>query len=391
MAKVKAFGREQVKMFAGTIDFYYWRGIPVARKWPKKPTPPYTEKQAAAMQAMAQSRQDLKQLSGKVISAWRQQAQGLRAPWLDEYTKQYMLYWGMYHTLPHVLQDYSITEEGDNYKIEAEFLRGNSPHISYGDWRDEYSKETEEHRGVREKCFCFHRPEDWRSALPIVVEGDKVYGDGGGPNYREFRECLVMREGDPSEVLREAWEGCESESWNPEWATTAGSRVDWGTMGGVPYAWVDEYRVELGWDFSEWFEGGYGEPSICGIDFNVFFENCPGGALFTWERADITEFVNEGWNTWTVPYSPDVFQIEPELNWGTVILHGGDGEAGYWGSSEPGIGQVMMGVCKAFLAIAGGCYWTIPSLPTFSGKPIQFMFTNGDGYSVVSPCIVVSV
>lgn len=37
MAKLKEMvGEKVVSGFRGVIDFYYWMGIPVARKWPRK-------------------------------------------------------------------------------------------------------------------------------------------------------------------------------------------------------------------------------------------------------------------------------------------------------------------------------------------------------------------
>jgi hypothetical protein len=56
----------QIKLFRGTVDFYYWKGIPVARKWPRTPKLPTSPEYMATQQAFKDSH------------TWRR---SLPAPW----------------------------------------------------------------------------------------------------------------------------------------------------------------------------------------------------------------------------------------------------------------------------------------------------------------------
>ena len=42
----------QVQMFRGVVDFYYWKTIPVARAWPRHPAQPNTVAQVDARDAL---------------------------------------------------------------------------------------------------------------------------------------------------------------------------------------------------------------------------------------------------------------------------------------------------------------------------------------------------
>ncbi|GAI84782.1 unnamed protein product, partial [marine sediment metagenome] len=54
MAIVDKITGEKIERLRGKVDFYLLRGIlPVARRWPKKPKPPYTALQAEAMAVFA--------------------------------------------------------------------------------------------------------------------------------------------------------------------------------------------------------------------------------------------------------------------------------------------------------------------------------------------------
>lgn len=71
MAKLdKPFSIEQVKMFACVVDFYYWKGIPVARAWPRKPRQPNTPAQIAARQHFAKAGAWLKTLPAPFVEPW---------------------------------------------------------------------------------------------------------------------------------------------------------------------------------------------------------------------------------------------------------------------------------------------------------------------------------
>lgn len=71
MAKLdKPFSIEQVKLFAGVVDFYYWKGIPVARAWPRKPKQPNTPAQVATRQHFAAAGAWMKTLPKPLVEKW---------------------------------------------------------------------------------------------------------------------------------------------------------------------------------------------------------------------------------------------------------------------------------------------------------------------------------
>jgi len=106
MAKVKNFSREMIDKLSGVIDFYYWRGIPVARRWPRKTTIPPSAAMLASRAAFADSRRDLKFVSGKVRAAWAVSAVCARQAWLDYYTSIYMRTYKLYKRAVAVLHDF---------------------------------------------------------------------------------------------------------------------------------------------------------------------------------------------------------------------------------------------------------------------------------------------
>lgn len=74
MAKLdKPFSIEQVKMFARVVDFYYWKGLPVARAWPRRPRQPNTAAQVATRQHFAAAGAWMKNLPASVVQRWESQ------------------------------------------------------------------------------------------------------------------------------------------------------------------------------------------------------------------------------------------------------------------------------------------------------------------------------
>jgi len=111
MAIVKSFSVEMVRDFAGVVDFYYWKGIPVARLWPRITQIPPSSPMMAARLAFISSRADLKLIPGKLRLAWASVSFGKKQAWLDYYTSIYMRYFKIYRVYPPVVTDYQITFE----------------------------------------------------------------------------------------------------------------------------------------------------------------------------------------------------------------------------------------------------------------------------------------
>jgi len=111
MAKVKSFSAEMVRDLSGILDFYYWKGIPCVRTWPRKTNLPPSAAMLGARLAFTQSRIDLRAVSGAVRAAWAACSMGKKQAWLDYYTSIFMRSWKDYKLYPPVVTEFFIFEE----------------------------------------------------------------------------------------------------------------------------------------------------------------------------------------------------------------------------------------------------------------------------------------
>ena len=111
MAVVSHFSSQMVKGLYGTVDFYYWRGIPVARSWPRKTKLSPTAAVLASRLAFRQSRLDLREVSAVTRAAWAVCSVGARQAWLDYYTSIYLVMWKNYRRFPPVVNSFRFSSE----------------------------------------------------------------------------------------------------------------------------------------------------------------------------------------------------------------------------------------------------------------------------------------
>lgn len=124
MAIVDKITGGTIERLRGKVDFYMLRGItPVARRWPKKPKPPYTALQAEAMAVFKIAQQSKKRLSSKMLEAWRKNAVGKREAWYDTFTKIIMSYWYKNRSIAPIALDYSIEENETEFWMELNILQ----------------------------------------------------------------------------------------------------------------------------------------------------------------------------------------------------------------------------------------------------------------------------
>lgn len=124
MAKVDKIRPESIELLRGTIDFYLLRGIlPVARSWPKKPKPPYTELQAEAMAVFSIACKLMSRISENILEAWRIGSEGKRAQWTDTFKGLVMQYWKLNKVISPIAIDYKVTEEETKFTVEWTILR----------------------------------------------------------------------------------------------------------------------------------------------------------------------------------------------------------------------------------------------------------------------------
>ena len=124
MAIVDKLRPETIAKLRGLVDFYVLEGkITVARKWPRKPKPPYTALQAQSMKVFALIKSDTKRLSLHIINAWKQWNSGKREQWPDEVTAICMRYWKITHVFPAIALDYEVIETTDTWRCKWTILQ----------------------------------------------------------------------------------------------------------------------------------------------------------------------------------------------------------------------------------------------------------------------------
>jgi len=124
MAIVKEITPETIERLRGVIDFYMMKGVtPVARKWPKKPKPPYTELQAEAMAVFALANKSMHFLTSNMVDQWRLGSVGVSPSWTDTYRKIIMGYWKLKKAIPAIAIDYHINETELTYQVVWDVLQ----------------------------------------------------------------------------------------------------------------------------------------------------------------------------------------------------------------------------------------------------------------------------
>lgn len=124
MAIVNKITAETIERMRGKVDFYMLRGIlPVARRWPKKPKPPYTALQAEGMAVFAIANGSFRRLSENIIEVWRKGSVGRREAWTDTFRRLIMQYWKKNRSIAPIALDYEIIEEEEKFMVKWEVLR----------------------------------------------------------------------------------------------------------------------------------------------------------------------------------------------------------------------------------------------------------------------------
>ncbi len=124
MAIVKEITPETIELLRGTIDFYLLRGIlPVARSWPKKPKPPYTELQAEAMAVFAIANKSMHRLSPNMLETWQLSTVGVKPSWTDVYRSIIMKYWKLKRVIAPIALNYEVVDAGLEFKVVWQILQ----------------------------------------------------------------------------------------------------------------------------------------------------------------------------------------------------------------------------------------------------------------------------
>ena len=91
MAKIKALpGSKAISGFKGVVDFYVWRGIACARKWPSSPGHDRAPAVMAQWSPFSEATRLWTQLSPEVQEAYRRMSAGTHLSGRDVFTKSYL-------------------------------------------------------------------------------------------------------------------------------------------------------------------------------------------------------------------------------------------------------------------------------------------------------------
>jgi len=106
MAVVSHISKETIRRYKNIIDFYYWKGIPCARKWPDRSPKKPSEGQKASMAAFSEANHRLKELSPHLREYWASISVGKSYFWADEFRGKFMKYWSKYREYPPMMVDF---------------------------------------------------------------------------------------------------------------------------------------------------------------------------------------------------------------------------------------------------------------------------------------------
>ena len=173
MAKVKSFSKEMIDKLSGVIDFYYWKGIPVARRWPRKTDKLPSAPMLAARAAFTESRIDLRLVSGKVRQAWASASIGIKEAWLDYYTSVFMRIFKNYKRSVAVVQNFDFDNPPGQRCITLKGLRLSGQKICLF---DKFPTPLSKHfrkRGVYDVCMKLRYGKP-HFCIPLVGGGEII-------------------------------------------------------------------------------------------------------------------------------------------------------------------------------------------------------------------------
>jgi hypothetical protein len=91
MAKLNAMpDKGTIDAMKGCVDFYLWKGIPVARKWPKYPKRAPSAREAQVQSDFAYINKLASQLPEAIIDQYKKMAVGTDFTWKDLLVRGYM-------------------------------------------------------------------------------------------------------------------------------------------------------------------------------------------------------------------------------------------------------------------------------------------------------------
>jgi len=218
MAKVDHFDKGMIRALQETVDFYYWKGIPVARAWPDWSNFKPSARQRESMAAMKESRQAIAEVGADLRELYRSITTGRKAAWLDILTGTFMRGWKVARTAPPVMTGITIEDVGEKWIVKSKWTHSSEIYaaIILGVHEDE--PEWKEKKGGVSECTeppfgpILPDPETppYEPPKPLLIPGTLVEGEyiEVAPIWLGARLVYWAMEGDadPEEACRKAWE-----------------------------------------------------------------------------------------------------------------------------------------------------------------------------------------
>jgi len=244
MAKVKSFDRERVKALSGIVDFYYWKGIPVARKWPDWSKFKPSANQKLSMAAFSKSRSDLSLVTDRCRDYWRAAHVGVSGAWLDIYSARYLSAWKVAHVYPDVVLDIDFTPPASDARLCVKTISGGAVKVCVFKSAKTVISVTKCCKGKPSKCWGPVDPESvWCGMATVDVE---KHVHVVSPSWRQTLWRNAMGTGATAALsCAAAWASLWVTDWEWDGNVFCGVILNTSDMGPFWMTVIDEFRLEV--------------------------------------------------------------------------------------------------------------------------------------------------
>ncbi len=294
------------------IDFYYWKGIPCARKWPDRSPKKPSAGQKASMAAFSEANASLKLLSTHLREYWASLSVGKSYFWPDEFRGKFMKYWQKYRTYPNIILDFK--DEGSSSPRKICFKIRDPGHIRmcvYKGVTGLVAKMIPE-AGYRWPAYFGIRPKPiwcgWTTtseelhAGPFSVSADT-------PMYRYVADMQV----DPAAACANAWAKLVDEPWDSGYGNYVGALVEGRQVAGPAYRYtIWDRSLMINGQIEQWWSAFPGvQPARC--VYHPVIREWGEGVGSMW-LPEFWVFVEMDAHIIDIPFDVSDFDF-PETNW----------------------------------------------------------------------------
>jgi hypothetical protein len=310
--------------FGKLVDFYYWRGIPVARIWPWPCVGHSTPAMKKASQCFATVSKSKKLIHPILIEGYKLLAKNTHRTWADQYQATMMAYYKVYHETPPLALDVKNYIQGGLRTLEIT-LDKNIPMCVWPITALHLQKKLKQYRG--EMLPCYFNSWTNTSEGPFIMHqegGQPVYGEWIYPMNPHYRMYGVY--GDPSPILEDAIASC-IQNWitsEPFYEQDTYQIHDelyitnWNTPSEPLYfATLFIVQCEMFFNISSWYtEHPDTDPDFIQVQF-PFIKLGDGGGDLTIEPNHIQKKITSSPLTFEIPFSQcDITEVN-----GSTLIH----------------------------------------------------------------------